>query len=268
MARIPTKEHDAMRVLGVLVGLLALTAAAKPVQKPVKYELSGTKFEGVLVYDDSVKASRPGLVLIPNWLGINTANLKQAAEIAGKDYIIFVADMFGESVRPKTPDEAGKVSGAVKADRRLMRARVNKALEQLRAEGKAVGLDAKKLGAIGFCFGGTAALELARSGADVAGVVSFHGGLDAPLAADKPITAKVLALHGADDPYVPAAEVTAFQEEMRKAKADWQLVAYGNSVHSFTDVDANTPGQTQYHPKVAKRAYKAMNDFFAEAFGG
>jgi dienelactone hydrolase len=258
-----------MRVLSVLVGLLALTAVAKPVQKPVKYELSGTKLEGVLIYDDGVKTPRPGLVLVPNWMGINAPNLKQAAEIAGQSYIIFVADMYGETVRPKTPDEAGKAAGAVKGDRRLMRARINKALEQLRAEGKAVGLDAKKLGAIGFCFGGTSALELARSGADVAGVVSFHGGLDAPLAAEgKGITAKVLALHGADDPYVPAKEVADFKEEMRKAKADWQLVAYGNAVHSFTDVDANLAGQAQYNPKVAKRAYKAMSDFFAEAFGG
>jgi dienelactone hydrolase len=258
-----------MRVLGVLIGLMALTAAARPVQKPVKYELSGTKFEGVLVYDDAVKTPRPGLVLVPNWMGINAPNLKQAAEIAGKDYVIFVADMYGESVRPKTTDEAGKAAGAVKGDRRLMRARVNKALELLRTEGKTVGLDARKLGAIGFCFGGTSVLELARSGADVAGVVSFHGGLDAPLAAEgKGITAKVLALHGADDPYVPAKEVAGFEEEMRKAKADWQLVAYGNAVHSFTDVDANIPGQAQYNPKVAKRAYKAMSDFFAEAFGG
>jgi dienelactone hydrolase len=168
-----------MRTLGVLIGLLALTAAAKPVQKPVKYELKGTKFEGVLVYDDAVKTPRPGLVMVPNWMGINPANLKQAELVAGKDYILFVADMYGESVRPKKPDEAGKAAGAVKGDRALMRARVNKALELLRSEGKAVGLDEKKLGAIGFCFGGTSVLELARSGADVAGVVSFHGGLDA-----------------------------------------------------------------------------------------
>ncbi len=258
-----------MRTLGVLIGLLALTAVAKPVQKPVKYELNGTKFEGVLIYEDAVKTPRPGLVLVPNWMGINPANLKQAVEVAGKDYILFVADMYGESVRPKTPEEAGKAAGAVKGDRALMRARVNKALELLRSEGKAVGLDAKKLGAIGFCFGGTSVLELARSGADVAGVVSFHGGLDAPMPADaKGITAKVLALHGADDPYESPAEVAGFQEEMRKAKTDWQLVVYGNAVHSFTDVDANMPGKAQYNPKVAKRAYKAMNDFFAEAFGG
>ncbi|WP_224372255.1 dienelactone hydrolase family protein [Hyalangium versicolor] len=258
-----------MRTLAVLVGLLSVAAAAKPVQKPVKYEVGGTKFEGVLIYEDSVKTPRPGLVLVPNWLGINAANLKQAVEVAGKDYIVFVADMYGEAVRPKGPEDAGKAAGAVKGDRKLMRTRVNKALELLRSEGKAVGLDAKKVGAIGFCFGGTSVLELARSGAEVAGVVSFHGGLDAPTPAEgKGITAKVLALHGADDPYESPAEVAGFQEEMRKAKADWQLVVYGNAVHSFTDVDANQPGQAQYNPKVAKRAYKAMSDFFAEAFGG
>ncbi|WNG27114.1 dienelactone hydrolase family protein [Cystobacter fuscus] len=255
------------RVLGVLAGLLALTAAARPVQKPVVYELEGTKFEGVLVYDDSVKTPRPGLVLVPNWLGVNEPNLKQAALVAGMQYIVFVTDLYGQAVRPKNPDEAGKVSGVLKRDRDLMRARVNRALDVLRAEGKAVGLDAKKLGAVGFCLGGTAVLEMARSGVPVAGVVSFHGGLDAPLpATEGAITAKVLVLHGAEDPQVPPAEVKGFEEEMRKAKADWELVSYGGAVHSFTIVEANTPGKVQYDAKVARRAYLAMNDFLAEVF--
>ncbi|MFY0577086.1 dienelactone hydrolase family protein [Cystobacter fuscus] len=236
-------------------------------QKPVVYELEGAKFEGVLVYDDAVKTPRPGLVLVPNWLGVNEPNLKQAALVAGKQYIVFVADLYGQAVRPKNPDEAGKVSGVLKHDRDLMRTRVNRALDVLRAEGKAVGLDAKKLGAVGFCLGGTAVLEMARSGMPVAGVVSFHGGLDAPLpAAEGAITAKVLVLHGAEDPQVPPAEVKGFQEEMRKAKADWELVSYGGAVHSFTIVEANTPGKVQYDAKVAGRAYLAMNDFLAEVF--
>ncbi|ADO73623.1 dienelactone hydrolase family protein [Stigmatella aurantiaca] len=256
------------RILGVMVGLLALTASAKPVQKPVKYELDGTKFEGVLVYDDAVKGPRPGLLMVPNWLGINEATLKQAVHAAGKQYIVFVADMYGESLRPKDQQEAGKAAGAVKGDRPLMRARVNKGLEILRAEGKAVKLDEKKVGAIGFCFGGTSVLELARSGANVAGVVSFHGGLDAPTpASEKGITAKVLALHGADDPFVPPAEVKGFEDEMRKAKADWELVSYGGAVHSFSEPEANAPGQAQYNAKVAKRAFQSMNNFFAEVFG-
>ena len=247
---------------------MALSAMAKPVQKPVAYELNGTQFEGVLVYDDAVKTPRPGLVLVPNYFGINAPNLQQAMEVAGSRYVVFVADMYGKSVRPKNEVEAGQAAGAVKGDRKLMRARMAKALQMLHAEGKALHMDAKKVGAVGFCFGGTSVLELARSGVDVGGVVSIHGGLSGPLPAEgKGIVAKVLALHGADDPFVPPAEVQGFEEEMRKAKADWQLVAYGGAVHSFTDRDAHAVGQAQYEPRVARRAFEAMNAFFTEVFG-
>ena len=140
-------------------------------------------------------------------------------------------------------------------------------LEMLLAD-KSATLAAGKVGSVGFCFGGTSALELARSGAKVAAVVSIHGGLSSPTPADaKAIVGKVLALHGADDPNVPPEEVAGFQDEMRKAGVDWELVAFGNAVHSFTDPDANTPGKAQYNPKVARRAYEMMNNFFAEAFG-
>lgn len=249
----------------LLVALLALPAMAAMTQKKVPYELDKTKFEGVLVYDDAA-ASRPGLVLVPNWLGINEANLKQAELVAARGYVVFVADMYGTAGRPKTMEEAGKAAGAVKGNRALMRARVKKALELLVAA-KGVPLDVKKVGAIGFCFGGTSALEFARSGAKLAGVVSFHGGLGSPTPEDaKNITGKVLALHGADDPNVPPEEVAAFEAEMRAAKVDWQLVAFGNAVHSFTDPDANMPGRAQYNPVVAARAYALMDSFFAEAF--
>lgn len=225
----------------------------------VPYELDKTKFEGVLVYDDAA-TPRPGLVLVPNWLGLTEANLKQAELVAARGYVVFVADVFGTAARPKNQAEAGKAAGALKGNRALLRARMNKAL-QLLLSAKGVPLDVKRVGAIGFCFGGTAALELARSGAKLGGVVSFHGGLSSPTPEDaRAITAKILALHGADDPSVPAEEVAAFQAEMRAAKVDWQLMAFGNAVHSYTDVDANTPGRAQYNPIVAARAY-AMMDF-------
>jgi dienelactone hydrolase len=238
---------------------LALTS------KKVAYELDQTKFEGVLVFEEGGKP-KPGLVLVPNWLGITEANLRQAELVAARGYTVFVADMYGVTVRPKSPQEAGKAAGAVKSNRALMRARVKKALEVFLAQ-KSPALDEQRLGAIGFCFGGTSALELARSGAKVRGVVSFHGALSSPTPADaKNISAKVLALHGADDPNVPADEVAAFEAEMRAAKVDWQLVAYGNAVHSFTDPDANSPGSAQYNSQVAARAYAAMDTFFSEAF--
>jgi dienelactone hydrolase len=249
----------------LLLSCLLLSTSAMATTKKVPYELDKTKFEGVLVYEEGGKP-KPGLVLVPNWLGVTDANVKQAELIAARGYTVFVADMYGIAGKPKSADEAGKASGAVKGNRALMRARVKKALEVLLAQ-KGIPLEATKLGAIGFCFGGTGALELARSGAKVAGVVSFHGGLSSPTPDDaKNITAKVLALHGADDPFVPAEEVAGFEAEMRAAKIDWQLVAYGNAVHSYTDVDANMPGKAQYNAQVATRAYAAMDAFFVEAF--
>lgn len=253
-----------MRTLFLAVFLMA-TAAFALTSKKVAYEVEGVKLEGVLIFEEGGKP-KPGLVLVPNWLGITEANLKQAELVANRGYTVFVADLFGVTGRPKNQDEAGKAAGALKGNRPLMRARVKKALETFLAQ-KNVPLDATKLGAIGFCFGGTTALELARSGAKVNGVVSFHGGLQSPTPDDaKNITGKVLALHGADDPFVPAEEVTAFQTEMRAAKVDWQLVAYGNAVHSFTDVDAKMAGKAEYNAAVATRAYAAMDTFFAEAF--
>ncbi len=258
-----------MKKLIFMMTIASSVASAAIISKPISYEMGKTKFEGVLIYDDAVKTPRPGLVVVPNWLGVTEANVKQAQNLAGSKYVFFVADMYGTQNRPKNMDEAAKASGAVKGDRKLMRARVNKALEVLKAQGKSAPIDLSKLGALGFCFGGTTALELARSGAAIGGVVSFHGGLDTPNIEDaKKITAHVLALHGADDPYVPKKDVDAFVEEMRAAKVDWQLVSYGNSVHSFTDVDANMPGQAQYNEKTAKRAYAEMDRFWAEVFGG
>lgn len=249
--------------------VLAMPTLAAPVKQPVSWTIADAKYEGVLVYDDAVKSSRPGLVMVPNWLGVTDAAVKQAVEVAGQKYVVLVADVYGVAGKPKNRDEAGKAAGALKADRALLRTRAQKALEVLLAQAKAAPLDVKKVGAIGFCFGGTTALELARSGAAVAGVVSFHGGLSSPTPGDaKAIKGRVLALHGADDPSVPPDEVKAFEDELRAAKVDWQLVAFGNTVHSFTDPDANLPGRAQFNPPVARRAFKLMNDFFDELFGG
>jgi dienelactone hydrolase len=164
-------------------------------------------------------------------------------------------------------DEAGKLAGQDKGDRKLLRARVNATLEALKAQAKAANVDTKKLGAYGFCFGGTAALELTRSGAPLAGRVALHAGLDSPTPDDaKNIKGKVLALEGADDPAVPAKDVEAFEAEMRGAKVDWELVRFGNTVHSYTDVDAHMPGRAEFNPQSAKRAYARMDAFWDEVF--
>lgn len=247
--------------------LLASSAAqAALVDTPLPFTVGDTEFASVLIHDDAKPASR-AILLTPNWMGINAANLRQAREIAARGYTVYVVDMYGKDVRPTTPEQAGKAAGAVKGDVPALRARINTALATLLGQ-DTVAVDGQRVGAIGFCFGGTVSLELARSGAAVAGVVSFHGNLGTPQPASADsLKSKVLVLHGADDPWVPPAEVDALQKEMRAAKADWQVVSFGNAVHSFTDVDANMPGQAQFNADVARRAYAMMDDFFAETLG-
>ncbi|QLC72240.1 dienelactone hydrolase family protein [Pseudomonas sp. LPB0260] len=251
------------------LGLCALVGAvqAEVVVKPVPYEIDGVAFEGRLVYDDTVSGTRPGLLMVPDWLGMTANSEKQAALVAGDKYVVFMADMYGKAVRPSNAEEAGAAAGAVRADRALMRKRAQAALEVFRTQGRDTGLDTGRLGAIGFCFGGGTVLELARSGAPLQGFVSFHGNLDTPNPADaQNIKAPVLVLHGAEDPSVPPAQVGGFMAEMKAAQVDWQLISYGGAVHSFTNPQANNPGRNQYHPQVAARAYRAMNDLFDEVF--
>ncbi|WP_342245761.1 dienelactone hydrolase family protein [Pseudomonas sp. OTU5201] len=256
-------------LLPSLLFAFACPAWAAMVTQAVPYEIDGKAFEGTLVYDDAVKTPRPGLLMVPNWLGVTPAAAEQAKEIAGQRYVIFIADMYGKDVRPTNPDEARAAATAVRGDRPLMRKRAQAGVETLKAQAGQVSLDLASLGAIGFCFGGGSVLELARSGAQLKGFVSFHGNLDTPNPADaRNIRAPVLVLHGADDPAVPKTQVEAFTAEMTAAKADWQLVSYGGAVHSFTERGASVPGRNEYNPKVAARAYQAMNDLFDEVFGG
>jgi dienelactone hydrolase len=245
---------------------LAVTHA-EIVTKTIEYKEGDTVLEGYLAYDSNVASSRPGVLIVHQWKGLGAYEKMRAAMLAKMGYVAFAADIYGKGVRPSTMQEAGAQAGKYKNDRALLRSRVIAGLETLRRQN---GVDTKKVAAIGYCFGGTTALELARAGADVNGVVSFHGGLGSPKPEDaKNIKAKVLALHGADDPNVPPAEVAGFEKEMRDAKVDWQLVAYGNAVHSFTDKSAgndNSKGAA-YNEKADKRSWQAMKDFFAEIFG-
>lgn len=248
----------------LLTGAAAMSQA-EVVVRNVAYEIDGQAFEGKLVYDDSVSTPRPGLLMVPNWMGVTDNAAQKAYRAGGSDYVVFIADMYGADTRPANSEEAAKAAGAVRANRALMRKRVNAALDVLREQAGEVALDTDRLGAIGFCFGGTSVLELARSGTEISGVVSFHGNLDTPDAADaQRIRTPVLALHGAIDPYVPEEQVAAFQKEMGDAGVDWQLVSYGGAVHSFTDPTANAKGQAEYHPQVAERAFTAMRAFFDE----
>jgi dienelactone hydrolase len=246
---------------------LAVPASAAMVEKKVSYALNGTEFEGVLVYDDAVSGKRPAVMMAPDWMGINANNLAIAKKLAGDRYVFFVADMYGKDIRPKDGQEAGKASGAVGGNPPLARLRANKAVDVLLEEAGKMGLiDPDKTAAIGFCFGGGNVLELARSGRDIGGVVSFHGSLTTKEPGADKVTAKILVLHGADDPFQPKANRDTLEQELMAAKVDYSIVAFGGAVHSFTDPTAKLEGKAEYNEKVAQRSFEMMGDFFAEIF--
>ncbi|HTN30361.1 MAG TPA: dienelactone hydrolase family protein [Pseudomonas sp.] len=248
----------------LLTAPLGLAHAETQVER-IDYQIDGQPYQGLLVYDDAVTTPRPGLLMVPNWLGVTDRSAEKAARAASDKYVVFVADLYGKDVRPKGPEEAGKVVGPLRADRPLMRQRAQASLDELLKHRDKV--NTQQVGAIGFCFGGGAILELARSGAPLSAFVSFHGNLDTPNPADNGnIKGSVLVLHGADDPAVPKQQVDGFVAAMQATDVDWQLVSYGNAVHSFTDPYANVPGRNEYHPLVAERAFKAMNDLLDQAF--
>lgn len=255
------------RLAGVgLVMTLAASAWAEIKTERIEYKEGDTTLEGYLVYDDSIVNKRPGILIAHQWKGAGDYEKKRGEMLAKLGYVAFAADVYGQGVRPEAVPEASATAARYKEDRELLRKRVNAGLDRMK---KLRMVDPERVAAIGYCFGGTTVLELARSGADVAGVVSFHGGLSTPTPHDaSDIKAKVLVLHGADDPFVPVSEVNAFQEEMQKGGVDWQLHAYGNAVHSFTDWNAgNDPSKgAAYNEAADKRSWAAMRQFLGELF--
>lgn len=209
----------------------------------------------------------PAVVLFPNFMGPTDSARRHAAGVAAKGYAVMMADFYGETVRPANREEAVAAMQTLKADHQELRARANDALAALREQSD-LGLDAAQTAAIGFCFGGGVALELARSGADLKAAVSFHGTLATPMPAGKgDIQGAVLVLHGADDPAVPQTQVSDFIDEMQGARVeDWQLVQFGGTVHSFTEPGADVPGRSQYQPRSARRAFALMEALFREVF--
>lgn len=261
--------HSFRYLAAAILAAGSFGAQAKMVHRTVEWTQGGTHFRSVLVYDDASNAKRSGLVMVPNWFGVNDAAIKKAEGIAGKDYVILLTDMYGANVRP-APGHADQAQAAVKplyANRALMRARINEAVAQLKAQAKDAPIDTAKIAAIGFCFGGAVVLDLARSGADVAAVVSFHGDLstDNPQLA-KHIKANVLAMNGADDTWT-MKDADAFTAEMRQSPADWEFVVLGHAVHCFTEVGENEPG-CKYDAKAAARSYALMHAWLGEAFAG
>ncbi len=256
-----------------LAALLLLLAAATPAfaamqAQPVAWSIGDDAFSGYLVYDDASSDLRPGLVMVPNWMGVTDEAVAKARQVAGDDYVVLLADVYGRDVRPKDAAEAGRIAGELRngPDRAVLQARMDAALDALKAQAGSAPLDVARLGAVGFCFGGSAVLELVRMGRELGGVVSLHGGLATPVPAPAgSARTPLLVLNGAADTLVSREEIDAFGREMDAAGADWQFVNFGGAVHCFAEEGADSPGCT-FDPLAARRAAVMMENFFDQAF--
>lgn len=239
------------------------------VRQTIVYDGPGGPFEGVIAYDDEVEAQRPGVLVIPNVLGQKEEDNQKAEALAGLGYVGFACDVFGQGKRTTRADsDAGKYMNALNADRALLRDRLAASLDVLK---EFAGVDPARTAAAGFCFGGKCALDMARAGLDVRGVVSFHGVYDRPDYANvSPIRAKVLVCHGWDDPIGPPESVVALGRELTESGADWQIHSYGGTGHAFTDIELKgkppiRPG-VAYEEKADRRSWQATKDFLTELF--
>ncbi|PHK26713.1 dienelactone hydrolase [Nostoc linckia z16] len=241
--------------------LMALNVNAQ--LKPVKYSDGEQKLNGFIADPPKPLKQKAGILILPAWKGIDNHSKEIAQQLAKDGYYAFVADIYGEGHYPTDVKQAGEQSGYYKSHPDQYQQRIKLAMEQLIKGGASAG----NIVVIGYCFGGTGALEAARAGMAVKGVVSFHGGLGKDASrANGPIATKVLVLHGADDPYVPQKDIEAFQKEMRDGKADWQMIYYANAVHAFTEKEAgndNSKGAA-YNEKADRRSWQHFMLFLKE----
>ncbi len=250
----------------VVLALFATPALAAMQARPVEWTIGGEAFAGYVVYDDATKEKLPGVVMVPNWMGVNADAVEKAKRIAGDKYVILLADVYGKDVHPKDHKEAMQALRSAYAAPEGLAARVAKAVDVLKAQAGKAPVDVARIGAIGFCFGGGAVLDLARSGAEVAGVVSFHGNLKASVQpGPEGIKAGVLVLNGANDASVTAEDRANFMKQMEQASADWQFVDFGGTVHCFTE-SGEAEGNCRYNERSSARAFRLMDAFFAEKF--
>jgi len=259
-----------MKTLTFALGFLAtaLCAHAKLVTKPVAYEQGGVKLEGYLAYDDAVKTPRPGVLVVPEWWGLNDYIKGRAQQLAKMGYVAFAVDMYGVGVNTMDPKKAQELAGPFYG-KPLMAERAQAGLDQLLKSGLA---DSQRVAAIGFCFGGTTCQALAYSGAPLAGIVSFHGGLiPASPEAAQAIKGKFLILNGAADTFVKPEDVQAFKKALEGAKVDYQFIDYSGAIHAFTNpgadkVHADTGLAVGYNEPAARRSWAQMKTFFDEIF--
>jgi dienelactone hydrolase len=235
------------------------------ISNTVGYLDEDVMLEAFFAYDDSLSGRRPAVLINHTWVGRDDFVAEKAKKLAALGYVGFAVDMYGKGVLGSSAEENAKLMQPFMDSREMLQKRMNAALYALKLM---PWVDDGKIAAIGFCFGGLCSLDLARTGADLQGVVSFHGLLDAPgNTQGNAIKAKILALHGHDDPLVTAGQVLAFEQEMTNAGADWQLHTFGNTMHAFTNPVANNPDfGTVYQPDADRRSWLLMENFLTEIF--
>jgi dienelactone hydrolase len=234
-------------------------------ERMISHEFGGERLQSVWVGAEG--AMRGTVILVPTFCGISELELGFARDLAVRGHAVLVADLWGRSYDASTErDQAFAHMGRLKGDRAALRDRMLALVEVARAQD---GVDPQRIAAIGYCFGGLCVLDLARSGADVAGVASFHGLFDAPDLPPQPIRAKVLALHGWNDPMVPPPAVVGLAQELTEAGADWQIHGYGHVGHAFTNPHADRIGVegVAFNQAAARRSRAALHDFLHELFG-
>jgi len=251
-------------ISAVVVAVSWTTLEGAIVKKPIEYKHGDVTLEGYLAYDDARPGKLPGVLVVHEWWGLNDYAKGRAEQLAKLGYIAFAVDMYGKGVSTTKPDEAGKLAGKV---RPILRDRAKAGLDVLLSQPN---VDKDHVAAIGYCFGGTTVLELAFSGAPLAGVVSFHGNLPQPSAEDlKRTKAKILVCHGAADTFLNDKQISDFQKALDSAKLDWQMIYYGGAVHAFTNPGADKVGLqgVAYDKNADARSWRLMRDFFDEVLG-
>jgi dienelactone hydrolase len=256
-----------MRILCTLTVLAVFAAPALGAiqSKSVSYRQGQTELRGVLCYDDQSSAKRPAVLVVHEWWGLNDYAKSRAKQLAEMGYVAFAIDMYGEGKQTEHPQTAGEWAAAVSDELRLDRFQA--ALDFIQSQAQ---VDASRVAAIGYCFGGGSVLRLAAAGVDLKAVVSFHGSLPTAEIAPGTVKAKVLVCHGAADPFTEAGQVEKFQQTFSAAGADWELISFGNAKHSFTVPNAASRGMEalEYNAAADKRSWAAMKSFLEEAFGG
>lgn len=256
---------------GALFALSLSTQGYAAIQEEaVTYKDGDTVMKGFIVYDDATKGKRPGIVVVHEWWGITKHVRDEARKFAAQGYTAFVADMYGDAKTADNPKDAGALSGAVRKNPAVMQSRFNAAKDLLSRHAT---VNASKIGASGYCFGGSVVLDMARSGTDLKGVAAFHAGLGAAgaAAAAGAVKAKVLVLNGADDPFIKPDSIEAFKKEMDAAKVAYVYISYPGAVHAFTNPEATEKGKQfnlplAYNAKADEQSKAEAAKFFSSAF--